>query len=234
MASKTKAELVMYSNGQKFSDLVFSRKVLSSGLCRVTIPVHGNESLHNYITQKKDSFEKVCQAIKNITSLKQGVLELKFIITEKMAESNFDIVAFIETHCGFKALNSVVITGQVNTKVAEKNGFRFDGNELYYRYVSEQINNLRPYCCLKIYDLKMCKLANDFCAKVNSFKLIPSQNFDEFYFSDFNNSLKKSDYKQDRKEALCQACGSKLFCKSILDSYLVLSINKNNCQLVME
>lgn len=233
-ARKTKAELVMYSNGQKFSDLTFSRRILSSGLCRITIPVHGNESLHNYITQKKDSFEKVCQAIKNITTLKQGVLELKFIITEKMAESNFNIVAFIETHCGFKALSSIVITGQVNTKVAERNGFHCEGNESYYRYVSEQVNNLKPRCRLKIYDLKLCKLANDFCANINSLKLVSSQNFNEFYFSDYFNSLKMSDYKQERKETSCQSCVNKLFCKSILDSYLILSINKDTYQLVME
>lgn len=224
----THAEVVMYSNGLLFSDFSFAKKIINTGLNRITIPFHGTETVHNFITQNKNSFSLLLQATKNITSISHNkIIEPKFIITEKMANENFKILDFMDFNDLLSSSASVIITGQINTEIAKKNNFICRTNSHYTTYVENQIEAVLGRVPLKIFDFRLCEFSD---ALKDSLLALPdhsSRTRWQYFFCDYNHVPVIMEYNSMRNDIKCLCCKLRKYCRSILDSYLVLSVSGN-------
>lgn len=79
LAKKLGYERIMtFSNGIKYSDFSFAKRMKKEGLTDTCISVHGdNAELHEFITQVKGSFKAVLKAVENLKKLK---INITFII----------------------------------------------------------------------------------------------------------------------------------------------------------
>ena len=86
------SSVAIYSNGTNLDIL----KIPDSSRFRFITPIHGNKNLHDFITQNSGSFDKIP---KNIYLLEQKKckVNIKFIVSQEMIESNFNIQDFLES-----------------------------------------------------------------------------------------------------------------------------------------
>ena len=236
-AHDTGAEVVMYSNGRRLAGVNLAHDVICAGLDRITIPIHGLSSIHDDMTTVPGSFGQTLQGLNILADcLGDKVLELKFIATEKMAASDFDCVAFIRESGFEEIVRSVVFCGQVNTRVAFRNGCLCDESPTYTRYVEKQIMELsalgRP---LKVFDFRICKLSRSFqewFARMPFNEVFPQY---EYYYSDGRNiEPRRMNYASMRDDEKCFTCALRNKCRSIESSYAVLLFQNGSGSLVLE
>lgn len=88
-------EVSMISNGRRFSDKSYTKKIAKSGLNSVTICIHGpGPKLHDSITQKKGSFDETIAGIKNLMDAGVNV-KVKVVVNKlnhKLLEKIVDYV----------------------------------------------------------------------------------------------------------------------------------------------
>lgn len=232
-------ETVFYSNGIKFENKDYLESVLKTGLDRITIPIHGDIDLHSYITQNPESYKSTILGLKNMIFFKPQFdtqLEVKFIITSHMFESGFDIVAFLKSENLKDIIDCIVLTQQVNTKVAIKNNFINQETDAYMEYVTNQIKNIyEENLTMKLEDVSFCTLGKDTQKLIRDLPEKPAENFENFYFFDgYNKKMELREYSSLRKEKRCKNCENRMICRSILDSYQILMIANNHKQIVLE
>jgi len=229
---KTGYECVVYSNGNALNDIEKVKKLNQTGVDRITVPVHGDEILHNNITGNSTSFFKVTNGLSNIGKVSDVSFktELKFIITSEMVSSDFDIKGFLSN---YSFIEDVVICGQVNTKTAKNNSFINHHGDEMYSYVNKQLNNLKGMYNLKCYDLMFCKLNLD----ISNICDQTEREYDKFLFFD-NEHLGDSELifnKHGMEMEKCADCDIALYCHSITNNYNVLMMDKaGNCSMVYE
>ena len=67
-------EILLQTNGRKFSSLDFTKKIIDSGANLFGISLHAHTSrMHDFFTQRRGSFRQVVQGIKNLKKLGQRV-----------------------------------------------------------------------------------------------------------------------------------------------------------------
>lgn len=231
------AETIIYSNGSSFVSESFTKQILNLRPDRITIPIHGNQPEHDFITKTPGAYFRTFQGINNICKYQhQPILELKFIITETMVKENFSCFQYILKNNLLSSCISVVVTGQVNTKCASTNKFICTYNDNYMHYAEKQIEELLKIIPVKIYDLPFCRFSKSFYNKIcqNTTHLYTPQC--NYFFLDFKHLLPQkmyysSVYKTNNK---CSSCMAKNICHSIQNNYWVLMIDKTEKKLVME
>ena len=239
---KKSRHIVMYTNGTLLADYNYAKALIESGVSRLTIPIHGDSSLHNYFTRNKRSYDLTLQGIKNIIDLKKAgldiVLEIKFIVTQKLVAAEFDSLDFLRINDLIDNVDCVVIAGQVDTYVSTNNHIKNVQDSILFAYLNEQINNLLNYkgdINIKMEDIRLCRLDKKI---QNLLNVLPEEKPDHFEkFLAYNNMTKDIeivDYKKSRSECLNKNCNFIEFCSEIEKRYYILLLNKKFKKKVLE
>ena len=235
-ATATGAEAVMYSNGVKFADIGYCKEMMTTGVSRVTVPIHGSKNVHDHVTGIVGSYDKAVAGINNIVQCGFGKkLELKFIVSNEMAQTQFSPMSFMRECIGDSVLSSIVIAGMVNTKTAQKHGCTLTQDETYLNYVAKTTMRLRNDVPVKLYDVELCKGNPWFCAWIQAHKIIGETPTYRYVFFDAENLKgKRLSYQSLRTESRCRDCQLSGSCRSIVNGYNVLCLLGDTRYIVME
>lgn len=231
---KTGAEIVLYSNGRLIQNDMLCSYVLQR-INRVVIPIHGNQAVHDAITQVKGSFSETEQAITQIAkSQYKSKLELKFIVNDLMLKSNFSILDFLKKRSVLN--NHVVISGLVKTKVAQLNTIIIPNENDAGEYVVNTISQILPFVGgIKLIDFPLCTLPDTFLSFLNSLNDTTNKITFTYYFVDGNYPQGRiMEYNRQKTYYKCNGCSIKKYCTSVLDSCLVLEFNTTDKKIVLE
>lgn len=95
----------LQTNGRKFSDVKYCEKIINAGVDELFIPILGHESLkHDYLTQRKGSFDETILGIKNISSYQNTEVMINTIMT---SESYMDLPKIVELVSKYKNVKSI-------------------------------------------------------------------------------------------------------------------------------
>lgn len=198
--------VAVYSNGT----ILDVSKIPESNKIRFIIPIHGNKILHDSITKTQDSFEKT---LKNMYLLqeKKYNFNIKFIVSQKMIESNFNIQLFLENENLFP--DTIIIARMNNTKKSNKNNVKVLSMPQFTDFIQKAYLSLHKKMRIEFLDVPVCFLPN--------FENYDIPKIPAFYFSDYNHDLKKRNYvKKIRILEKCKSCNHKKLCKVLESSYL--------------
>lgn len=227
------AETVIYSNGTLFSERKLCNSMKYYLPSRITIPIHGNSQLHEYIVQKPGFYMKTLQGIRQLLAVHVPI-ELKFIITQDSVMGNFEIGEWLFRN-GLQRVKQIVIVGQVSTQQSQLYGMRLKQDLLFGRYVARQLMNLlNAGYSVKIYDIcfKILPLEMQMLI-IKTYDEMYDEAFGGFYFFDgVMTSGAEVNYSRCPEE--CQNCTFRRCCKKITDSYLVLKMYRGRSHLVCE
>lgn len=234
-ALSTGAEVVVYTNGSAFADAIYANEVGSMGKFRITIPFHGGERLHDYVTGVNGSWRMACRAVANLSGNgAKSMLEPKFIISELAAAQGLDILNFLTNNlCEDSTPCDVVIAGQVNTKVAVSSGIVVRHRKKQMCYAEEQILRCSTHIPVKFYDLPICFASEAFFGKL----LCSSDVRDapcELYFTDGMIGPKVVRLSKNLRKRMCKHCKLSNICTSILNSYFVTYFDGSSFTRIME
>lgn len=235
-SADTEAETVMYSNGVRFADFGYCKRIMATGLNRVTIPIHGDENVHDCATGVSGSYDRTVAGIKNIIQCGFGKkLELKFIISCAMAQNHFSPASFMAEYVGNSKLSSIVVAGMVNTRIAQKYGWSFKQDETFLNYVANATMDLRNDIPVKLYDIELCNGDAKFQTWIHEHKAVGAAPVYKYVFFDAENlGGKRLSYKSLRTEVQCRDCQLKESCRSIVSGYNVLCLSGDQRCIVME
>lgn len=220
------AEVVLYSNGRRFCDFKYADKIISSGLSRITIPLHGNEIIHNKVTGK-ESYRETLTGIVNLMKLKKKYgfeVELKFIYNNNIAKEKLTVKDLIPFQTDLQEIDSIVLSGIIETNSYKRKFEQFDIN-LLKEFL--KVSAIRRF---KIEDVKLCEVFGNINPMITQ-----TEKFDDFYFFDSATPLGK--IRNYKNETPCQKRGKYAycrFCNSIMDNYYILSYTNNNWNYIME
>ena len=228
------AEVVLYTNGAAFSDELFSRDALSIGSFRVTIPIHGDELLHDYITQREGSWKAVSMAITNICRTgRMNCLEPKFIVSDLMSASRFDVLGYLKASViRWSALCGVVIAGQVNTATAIKNRIVVSDWISLMHYAEQEIHRCQTVICTKFFDLPLCYSSKEFQMMLKMH--VRHEVNPTLYFSDGLIRPKVIKLRNADRLTECKKCSLRHACISISSNYYVSALDGNTFFKTME
>lgn len=228
---KSNVEIILYSNGILMSNLDYCKDILSK-INRVVIPIHGNLKNHEYITQNYGSYNKTIKAIKNIIQIGYSdKIELKFIVTNNMIQEYFSIPEFLKN---FNTIKNLVITNQVNTKIARNFNFIPPDQKQFCKYISKQLLELIGKYSIKIIECKICHLNSEVIHIIQSMDDGIDENFNEYIF--FDGKFIKGKNLEYNSNEFCnrKQCVYNKYCRSIIDSCRVFHIGKEYKNLVIE
>jgi len=236
LAVATGAETVLYTNGVAMADETLARLICDAKIDRITVPIHGSALLHDKITGVPDSYNQALIGIKNIGNYAEtSLFELKFIVTNEMATSGFSCRSFFDKHLFPDSTSSVVITGQVNTRVANSNDYQCMQTHEYLRFAEQQIKDFSGLLPVKFYDFEMCGFSDKFLKWFDALETKENNVDYRYFFSDEKSSrLKELSYSSMRSTHKCLNCERRIYCRSIVDGYLVTDINDGHKKLEME
>lgn len=200
------SSVAVYSNGT----ILDASKIPESSKIRFIIPIHGNKILHDSITKTQDSFDKT---LKNIYSLQEKTINfnIKFIVSQKMIESNFNIQVFLENEKLFP--DTIIIARMNNTKKSKKNNVKPLSMSQFADFIQKAYLSLHKKMRIEFLDAPICFLPD--------FKNYDIPKIPAFYFSDYNNNLQKRNYfKKIQILERCKTCNHKNLCKVFESSYL--------------
>jgi MoaA/NifB/PqqE/SkfB family radical SAM enzyme len=93
--SKYNTNLILLSNGRKFKDKEFSRKIKDAGIDRVMTTFYSpHAKKHDSITQKKGSFSDTVKGLKNLENIEMPI-SIKTIILKQNYQELPDFVGFV-------------------------------------------------------------------------------------------------------------------------------------------
>lgn len=235
VALKACSEVVLYSNGVAFADLGFAKEIFSNQGLRITIPIHGDEAIHDYITQRCGSWRKTSLAISNISSCGCDLcLEPKFIVSDMMAKKAFDTRKYLlSTVNQWETIYDVVIAGQVNTYNAKRNSFCSSDSVFRMGYAEREIIKNCLDIWIKFYDLALCKCSESFRERFDGECVQPDPDY-EIFFVDGNCLPQLRTLPTAERFSDCKCCPLKYVCTSICNSYCVTRIFKNRIERVLE
>lgn len=104
-----------------FRNVDFLESIYNQSLTQISIPIHGNETIHDQITRVEGSYRETIEGLQNIKKIKQKqstVIELKTVI----CRSNLDIVAqTIGEIVSIGIADRIMISSLFQTEVAKMN-----------------------------------------------------------------------------------------------------------------
>ena len=213
LQSEYQSDIAIYSNGSILN--VSKLKTNKSLTTCFVIPFHGNERMHNIITQVDEAFQ---HSISNIKLLNQNgyKYKIKFIINEMMVYNNFNIANFIDDY----QLNpdEIIIARLNSTTKSKKNNVILPNNKELINYIQEQMKLLEEKYKVKLLDFPPCF--------INGYSLQTTEvEIPVFYFNDISNVMSiRSYYKEIMIGSKCSDCVYSKICKIMERSYLTLSL----------
>jgi MoaA/NifB/PqqE/SkfB family radical SAM enzyme len=87
------------THGTKLSDKNFLKKMISSGVNKIRVPLYGsNKKVHDSITRKEGSFEKLVEGIKNLIKSNQAIeIQVSSLILKQNKDDLQNIVDFVDS-----------------------------------------------------------------------------------------------------------------------------------------
>lgn len=235
-ATSTSAEVVVYTNGTLLSLPNIRDVINNSHLNRITIPIHGHELTHDEITQTKGSYARTIKGLVGLLpTTRRNKLELKFVITTKMFETNFNILKWIKENRLLDA-SSVVIAGQVETPKSRHNKMKLLINNATGEFIGDQIVELlQTFPSIKLYDICIKTLPVSLRGKIVTLrKQMPISYQHIFFFDNKEQNGREVSFSDSKLPCKCTMCSYKSYCKRICHSYNVLKISNGYTQLVLE
>lgn len=124
-ASRKGAEVIVLSNGIKFSDFHFAKEVADAGMNRAAISVYGhNAGLYDRVTQTTGNFQRLVRALGNLFMLRDEYkypldIELKTLVCKPIMKHIPNIMEFLITN--FPRPNMLEIFGMSVQRSAWEN-----------------------------------------------------------------------------------------------------------------
>lgn len=212
LQSEYQSNLAIYSNGSILN--ITKLKAIKSTNTFFVIPIHGNEEMHDKITQLTGSFQHSLSNIKSLNHIKYRY-KIKFIVNELMVSGNFNISDFIID----QQLNpeEIIIARLNSTTKSKKNHVILPTNKELVKYIQKQIKQLYGNFKIKLLDFPPCYIT-DFSLQTTTIET------PVFYFNDISNVMDiRSYYKEIMIGSKCADCVYRKICKIMENSYLTLS-----------
>lgn len=198
--------VAVYSNGT----ILDVTKIPNNSKLRFIIPIHGDKILHDRITQNSGSFNKTLKSI-YLLQQKKCRVNIKFIVSQEMLESNFNIQNFLESKKLFT--DTIIIARMNNTKKSKKNNVKSLFMPQFSNFIQNTYMNLHKKMRMEFLDVPVCFLPH--------FENYNIQESPSFYFSDYNHNLQKRNYfKKIRILENCKVCKQIKICRTLESSYL--------------
>ena len=216
------SEIVVYTNGIALNPSKLQRAQNTF----FVIPIHGLEAEHDNITQTVGSFQHTIRKLHLFNQ--NGVrYKIKFILNETMVSKGFQIKKFLAVH---RLTPEEIMIARLNrTKKSEINHVLLPQEKDLITYIRDQVAKLKTDYKIKFLDIPPCWVcgADRIAEKENE---IP-----KFYFNDPNNEMQsRSYYKEVMMGSNCNACEWRQACSVMKNSYLTLSLHREDFQLERE
>lgn len=216
LQSEYRSDIAIYSNGSILN--VSKLKAKNSANTFFVIPIHGNEGMHNKITQVNGAFQHSISNIKLLNKIGYRY-KIKFIINEMMILENFNIAELIYNQ--HLSPEEIIIARLNGTTKSKKNNVIIPTKQELVKYIQEQIKHLNGRYKIKLLDFPPCYI-------IGYSHQITVANTPVFYFNDINNVMDiRSYYKEIMIGSSCTDCNYFKICKKMENSYLTLSFNEN-------
>lgn len=203
---KTTASLSVYSNGS----LIDVDRIPDTERIKWIIPFHGYRADHDTITQREGSFDETLGNLKNLSKTKCKIF-VKFIVSQKMMNSGFDIKEFLLSEALYP--DCVIIARQNQTKKSKDNSVEDINIYSYEKYVKNAFFSMKDIYPLQFLDTPVCFLPQ--------FEVKECDTPSDFYFNDCRNNMKLRTYHKEIKILPdCENCDRNYFCNLISYSYL--------------
>lgn len=115
-------ESYLFTNGRKFKNYEFAKKIVDSGVDKVTIPIYGHApELHDSITRCIGSFQETVMGLKHLNILRKShsfALELKILICMNNYAYIRSIAEYLLRNFKFDIL---LVSGLIPSDIAVKN-----------------------------------------------------------------------------------------------------------------
>lgn len=219
--SKLNCRVVVYTNGRKLKDI----KIPCNSNIQFVIPIHGNEKVHDMITQVRESYQNTIESIKYLQE-KEVLYSIKFIINDGMIEENMDLRKYLEHN---KLHPKEVILARLNiTRKSKINNYyppEYKKEKMYFRKCFEELREIYDILLL---DFPPCYLKDSY--NINMKK----KNDIRFVFSDFSHRLNERTYLKKRFQfEECYHCIYGEICDLMSVSYYLLKYVKNEKTIVL-
>ncbi len=231
---QTGCEIIMYTNGTKLSDLCSTNNNIVKNLDRITIPLHGDKMVHDLICQRNGAFSETINSIHCMQDHGAQNIELKIIVNEYTVQHKVDFIKVItDNNIDIDQLTGIVLTKMVDcdTSKAVLNVSNYNLNENSFQYVNDLLDQMMDSSLkyIKLLDFPLCKLNENIKQHLHNITI--NHCYNEFCVFDSLHSGRMIDYSK----YICvlnkgAACSEYPLCSSILNSYYVLTYNreKNN------
>ncbi len=220
--SKLKCRIVVYTNGRKLKGI----KIPCNENIQFVIPIHGNEKIHDMITQVEGSYQNTIESIKYLQE-KSVLYSIKFIINNGLIEENVDVEKLLESN---ELHPKEIVLARLNitrkSKINNYNPPEHSEEKAYFRKCFEKL--CARYDVLFL-DFPPCYLKDNSLVKVDMEK-----NEVRFVFSDYSHSLNERKYIKKRLEfGECNNCIYGNTCDLMSESYYLLKYDKNEKSIVL-
>lgn len=215
--SKLKCRVVVYTNGRKLKDI----KISNNENIQFVIPIHGDEKIHDMITQVENSYKNTIESIKYLQK-KQILYSIKFIINNQMIVSNIDVEKFLKDNSLYP---KEIILARLNiTKKSKLNNYNPPERAVEKAYFRKCFEKLHDKYDIVLLDFPPCYLKDGLIIKID----VEKKNDVRFVFSDYMHSLNERKYLKERlKFEKCINCSYRKVCDLISESYYLLKYNKD-------
>lgn len=228
-------ECVLFTNGRMLTE--FSQEVIHqivTSLSQITIPIHGSQQIHDWITQVPGSFSQTISGLKRLKeySTPSCNVEVKFIVNPYMIKEGFNIHDFLINNGFTEESITVVLAGQVHTRVAKGNGIPspLDYEQITGEYLSSQLTTLLGKYRIKIMDIPLCALTPEVQNRILQYGDHADDVLYEYWYYDGKHPRGHlvSSYDDERTEERCRFCQHLRICRSITRTcrVLVLDLDK--------
>jgi MoaA/NifB/PqqE/SkfB family radical SAM enzyme len=221
ITKKYGANIYFLSNGRKFKDFTFAKKITEEMKGCISIPIYGHVStLHDYLTQSVGSFAETMKGIENLFKLRDEYnfhfqIELKVLTCKPNYIFLPKIVTFIQKK--FPSPDYVVISSLDVSKRVRKNFSEvFISLKESAPYVKEAIKNWEKKEALSLYFIPPCVLGSEeYFAYTRKGNLCI---FPDVYY-DPKNLQGIRGFTESKKGPQCRLCKYNISCDGIWQRY---------------
>lgn len=221
--STLKSRIVVYTNGRKLKDV----DIPNSNNIQFVIPIHGNEQLHDKITQVEGSYQNTVESLKYLQE-KGFKYSIKFIINDGMIEENLNLEKILDNY-GLHP-KEIVLARLNITKKSKINNYAPPGYIKEKEYLKKWFERLRLRCDLLLLDFPPCYMKEHIMTKID----LQKTNDIRFVFSDYLHNLDERVYLKERLQfEECYDCIYCSICDLMSKSYYLLKYDKNEKAIIL-
>jgi len=235
--AETKAEIAVYSNGRKFFNMEFAQTIMKIPNTRITIPVFGEEHIHEGITNIKGSFSETMKGINNLTESskvnKNNRVEIKFIIGKEYVDKRQKSMEIVDKYIKSpKNVDTLIFAGFLqpkNSKVDMNGESLIDIANHIDDEIDQIIDNNVYGLNVKILDIPFCNHKRAFQDKLLSIydeSLFIEKDKFIYYDENVKGRIRKYNKRPDEKVE-CSICSNTSICSNSIDRYGALQYDKS-------